>query len=87
MVILFTKKTQSEHPAKRHAAPCAVCYLCREFAMAKISAVIITFNEEKNIARCIDSLQGVADEVVVVDSFSKDATESICRERNVRFMQ
>ena len=52
-----------------------------------ISAVIITFNEEKNIARCIDSLIPVADEILVVDSFSTDATEKICREKKVRFLQ
>lgn len=53
----------------------------------KLSAVIITFNEEKNIRRCLESLQGVADEVLVVDSFSKDRTEEICREFGVRFIQ
>ncbi len=52
-----------------------------------ISAVIITYNEARNIARCIDSLEGVVDEIVVVDSFSTDATEQICRERGVRFLQ
>lgn len=44
----------------------------------KISAAIITYNEEKNIKRCLDSLIGIADEIVVVDSFSKDATKAIC---------
>ena len=39
--------------------------------MVKISAVIITYNEERNIGRCINSLVDVADEIVVVDSFSK----------------
>jgi hypothetical protein len=38
----------------------------------KLSVVIITFNEQRNIARCIDSVLSVADEVVVVDSFSPD---------------
>jgi glycosyltransferase involved in cell wall biosynthesis len=52
-----------------------------------ISAAIITFNEEKNIERCLESLRGVADEIVVVDSFSTDATESICRNHGVRFIQ
>jgi hypothetical protein len=52
-----------------------------------ISAVIITFNEEKNIARCLDSLHDVADEIVVVDSFSEDATEQICATKKVRFIQ
>lgn len=55
--------------------------------MVKIAAVIITFNEERNIGRCLDSLAGVADEVVVVDSFSTDRTEQICREKGARFVQ
>lgn len=54
--------------------------------MTKISAVIITFNEEKNINRCLDSLQGVVDEIIVVDSFSTDKTEEICKKFNVRFI-
>jgi glycosyltransferase involved in cell wall biosynthesis len=52
-----------------------------------LSAVIITFNEEQNIARCLDSVQGIADEVIVVDSFSTDQTESMCLTRGVRFFQ
>jgi len=52
-----------------------------------ISAVIITLNEERNIGRCIDSLDGVADEVIVVDSFSTDKTEEICDDRGVQFIQ
>ncbi|MFY8186148.1 MAG: glycosyltransferase [Bacteroidia bacterium] len=46
--------------------------------MLQISAVIITFNEEKNIGRCLDSIKDLVDDIVVVDSFSSDATESIC---------
>lgn len=52
-----------------------------------LSAVIITYNEARNIGRCLDSLAGVADEIVVVDSFSTDETEKICREKGVRFVQ
>jgi glycosyltransferase involved in cell wall biosynthesis len=52
-----------------------------------LSAVIITCNEERNIGRCLDSLRGVADEVVVLDSFSSDGTEAICREKGARFFQ
>lgn len=55
--------------------------------MTLISAVIITFNEEKNIGRCIESLNGVAEDIVVVDSFSSDRTEAICLEKGVRFIQ
>ena len=53
----------------------------------KISAVIITGNEEKNIGRCLASLKDVADEIVVVDSFSSDKTAEICQTRGVRFIQ
>jgi len=52
----------------------------------KISAVIITLNEEKNIQECIDSLKDVVDEIVVVDSHSIDKTEEICKNNGVRFL-
>tara|TARA_Y100000782_G_scaffold115569_1_gene160330 strand:- start:32244 stop:32990 length:747 start_codon:yes stop_codon:yes gene_type:complete len=55
--------------------------------MTPVSAVIITYNEERNIGRCIDSLQGIADEIVVVDSFSKDATKAICLEKGAKFIE
>ena len=55
--------------------------------MPKISAVIITLNEEKFIGQCLISLEDVADEVIVVDSFSTDATEDICSRHNVRFVK
>jgi len=54
--------------------------------MVRLSVVIITFNEERNIGRCIDSLQGVADEIVVVDSNSTDATQQICISKGARFL-
>lgn len=55
--------------------------------MPKLSAVIITFNEEKNIGRCLESLAGIADDIVVVDSFSTDRTEEICKSKGARFVQ
>jgi len=55
--------------------------------MNKISVVIITYNEEKNIERCLKSVQKVADEILVVDSFSVDQTEEICKRFNTRFIQ
>lgn len=45
----------------------------------KISTAIITFNEEKNIKRCIDSVD-FSDEIIVVDSLSSDNTCNIARE-------
>jgi glycosyltransferase involved in cell wall biosynthesis len=55
--------------------------------MIKLSVVIITFNEEKNIARCLDSVKEVADDVVVVDSFSKDKTKEISLSKGARFVE
>jgi glycosyltransferase involved in cell wall biosynthesis len=55
--------------------------------MKPFSVVIITFNEEKNIRRCLASLAAVADEIVVVDSFSTDNTKAICLEFGVRFIE
>lgn len=53
----------------------------------KISATIITLNEERNIERCIRSLRGVADEIIVLDAFSEDRTREICENEGVRFEQ
>lgn len=53
----------------------------------KISVTIITLNEERNIERCIRSVQEVADEIIVLDAFSSDNTPVICRELDVRFEQ
>jgi len=55
--------------------------------MSKLSVVIITLNEEKQIGQCIDSVIGIADEVIVLDSFSTDRTEVICREKGAVFHQ
>ncbi len=55
--------------------------------MPKISAVIITYNEERNIGRCLDSLAGIADDIVVVDSFSSDKTQEIVKAKGARFVQ
>ncbi|HEX8515383.1 MAG TPA: glycosyltransferase family 2 protein [Bacteroidia bacterium] len=55
--------------------------------MPQLSVVIITYNEEKNIARCLASVQGIADDIVVVDSFSTDQTETICRTYGVNFIR
>lgn len=53
----------------------------------KISATIITYNEEKNIEKCIKSLDGVVDEIIVVDSYSEDETENICKEYPTTFIK
>ena len=55
--------------------------------MQSLSVSIITFNEEKNIARCLDSVKEIANEIIVVDSHSTDHTENICREYGVKFFK
>ena len=56
-------------------------------AVEKLSVVIITYNEEKNIGRCIDSVAPVADEIIVLDSFSADATVQIARQKGAIVQQ
>jgi len=51
----------------------------------KISFCLITLNEEANLPRCLDSCAGLADEIVVLDSGSTDATETIARKFGARF--
>jgi glycosyltransferase involved in cell wall biosynthesis len=52
-----------------------------------LSVVVITFNEEANLARCLTALGDVADEVLVVDSFSTDATVAIAQALGARVVQ
>jgi glycosyltransferase involved in cell wall biosynthesis len=44
-------------------------------------------NEEVLIDRCLQSLDDIADEIIVVDSFSTDSTEEICKKYKVKFVQ
>src|SRR5688500_12359951 len=53
----------------------------------RLSTVIITFNEEKNIGRAIDSLIPVTDEFIIVDSFSKDKTTDIIKQKGLTVLQ
>ncbi|MGE5670491.1 MAG: glycosyltransferase family 2 protein, partial [Fibrobacterota bacterium] len=56
--------------------------------MHKITAVVITYNEEDRIAQCINSLLPVADEIIVVDSYSTDTTAVLCKNTGVvRFIE
>lgn len=54
--------------------------------MFKLTVVIITFNEEKIIEKCIRAAQKIAAEVLVVDSFSTDQTETICSALGTTFI-
>ena len=50
----------------------------------KISATIITLNEERHIRRCLESLEGIVDEIIVVDSGSHDTTLEIAAKLGAR---
>lgn len=52
-----------------------------------LSVVIITYNESKMIAACIESAQAVADEVIVLDSFSTDDTQQIAESLGARVLK
>ncbi|HLO44037.1 MAG TPA: glycosyltransferase family 2 protein [Leadbetterella sp.] len=52
-----------------------------------ITAIILTFNEEKHIERCIKSLKPICDRICVVDSFSTDKTLEICKELGAEVYQ
>lgn len=54
--------------------------------MAKITAIIPTFNEEDSIQRALDSVQ-FADEIIVIDSYSTDRTVEIVRRSNAVLLQ
>lgn len=53
----------------------------------KISTVVITFNEERNIERCLRSVMEVSDEIIVVDSYSTDRTIEIAEEFGARIFK
>ena len=55
--------------------------------MLSISTVVITYNEEENIARCLKSVARFSDEILVVDSHSTDRTVEIARELGARIIQ
>lgn len=53
----------------------------------KLVAVVLTFNEEQHLARCLASLAGVATDVIIVDCFSSDATLEIARAHGAQVLQ
>jgi glycosyltransferase involved in cell wall biosynthesis len=55
--------------------------------MHKLSAVIITLNEEKNIDRCLKSLENIVDEIIIVDSNSTDNTIKIASQYGAKIFQ
>jgi len=52
-----------------------------------LTAIILAYNEERHLARCLASLDGVANTIVVADCFSTDATLDIARAHGARVIQ
>lgn len=52
----------------------------------KLTAAIATYNEERNIGDCLNSIQNIVDEIVIVDGSSKDKTVDICKEFGARIL-
>lgn len=52
-----------------------------------LTIVIVTYNEEKNIAECIDSCEGIADKILIVDNYSTDGTVEIARSHGAEVVQ
>jgi len=52
-----------------------------------ITVVILTFNEELHLERCLSSLQKIATRIVIVDSYSTDLTETIAKKYKADFYQ
>jgi (heptosyl)LPS beta-1,4-glucosyltransferase len=65
----------------------AIFEALKEYMKHQLTSTIITLNEERNIARCIDALQTISDEIIVLDSYSTDKTIEICKAKGVRIEQ
>src|SRR5436305_11713176 len=64
---------------------CAILNCYPSHAMNRLSACLITLNEEQNLPRALNSLRTVADEIVIVDSGSTDSSQAIARQYGAAF--
>ncbi len=52
-----------------------------------VTAIVMTYNEARNLRACLESIKDHIDDIVIVDSFSTDKTETIAREYTEKFYQ
>lgn len=52
-----------------------------------LTAIVLTYNEELHLDRCLNSLKYICSDIVIVDSFSTDKTKQIAQKFKVRFFQ
>lgn len=55
--------------------------------MTSLSLVVLTYNEEVNLPHCLESVEGLAEQVYVVDSGSEDATQRVARNQGAEVVQ
>ena len=51
-----------------------------------ITAIVLTYNEEANLRKCLESVRGLVSEIIVVDSGSTDRTKNIAEEFGAKFV-
>ena len=79
MLAFFCKISMLWNPEKQNAQ-FSYLHNYQADSMPKLSVVIITLNEEKNIGRCLSSVKSIADQIIIVDSGSTDQTLAIAKE-------
>ncbi len=52
-----------------------------------LTAIVLTYNEEIHLDRCLNSLKNVCQQIIVIDSFSTDATKQIAIDNDVQFFE
>jgi len=55
--------------------------------MSEVSVIILTFNEEIHLRRCLENVKQITDKIFIVDSFSTDNTQKIAEDFGVNFFQ
>ena len=55
--------------------------------MGKLSVVLAVRNEEENIGRCLNSVKGIADEIIVVDEYSTDKTRVVAEKLGAKVFE
>ena len=52
-----------------------------------ITLIILTYNEELHLQRCLESVKNLAERIIIVDSFSTDRTSEIAQNHGAKFLQ
>jgi len=52
-----------------------------------VTAIVLTYNEERNLQACLESIKEYIDDIIIVDSISNDKTEEIANSYSKKFYQ